>query len=294
MRLPTQRGRAQLEAALRETTIVTAGRARDRRGRSANSPLESGERGAPTCRRWRPRSRRRSDETEAAEPRPARRGRACRGPRSARRGAPTVGEAERRVKRLETEARTLAKVLAVDAKSMWPPVIDLLTVEKGFEAALGGALGDDLDAPIDANARLALGGRGRPTAIRLSRLAQNRCGARRRTARARTQARADRGRVAGRRRAARQIAQAGPAAGVARGRSLALGWLLGGRRRADRRGAPPRRTQPTGEHRTGTGGRAQPRSSCAATRRAAEAEVRRPRKPRQRPRTLARAPTCRR
>jgi chromosome segregation protein len=63
-------------------------------------------------------------------------------------------EAERRVHRLETEARTLAKVLHVDAKSMWPPVIDLLTVAKGFEAALGGALGDDLDAPVDANAPL--------------------------------------------------------------------------------------------------------------------------------------------
>jgi chromosome segregation protein len=67
-------------------------------------------------------------------------------------------EAERRVHRLETEARTLAKVLHVDAKSMWPPVIDLLTVEKGFEAALGGALGDDLDAPIDANAPLRWAG----------------------------------------------------------------------------------------------------------------------------------------
>jgi chromosome segregation protein len=65
-----------------------------------------------------------------------------------------LAEAERRLHRLETEARTLAKVLHVDAKSMWPPVIDLLTVEKGFEAALGGALGDDLDAPVDANAPL--------------------------------------------------------------------------------------------------------------------------------------------
>jgi chromosome segregation protein len=65
-----------------------------------------------------------------------------------------LAEAERRLHRLEAEARTLAKILHVDAKSMWPPVIDLVTVEKGFEAALGGALGDDLDAPIDANAPL--------------------------------------------------------------------------------------------------------------------------------------------
>jgi chromosome segregation protein len=58
-------------------------------------------------------------------------------------------QAERRAHRLETEVRTLAKVLDVEAQKLWPPAIDLLTVEKGFEAALGAALGDDLDAPID-------------------------------------------------------------------------------------------------------------------------------------------------
>jgi chromosome segregation protein len=58
-------------------------------------------------------------------------------------------EAERRLHRLETEARTLYKVLDLDAQKLWPPVIDLLEVEKGYETALGAALGDDLDAPID-------------------------------------------------------------------------------------------------------------------------------------------------
>jgi chromosome segregation protein len=61
-------------------------------------------------------------------------------------------EAERRANRLETEAKTLAKFLHVETKNLWPPVIDQLTVEKGFETALGAALGDDLDAPIDAKA----------------------------------------------------------------------------------------------------------------------------------------------
>ncbi|HEY2136324.1 MAG TPA: AAA family ATPase, partial [Xanthobacteraceae bacterium] len=37
-------------------------------------------------------------------------------------------EAERRAQRLETEAKTLAKVLHVDAKNLWPPVIDQLGV----------------------------------------------------------------------------------------------------------------------------------------------------------------------
>jgi chromosome segregation protein len=62
---------------------------------------------------------------------------------------PPLAEAERRLQRLETESRTLRKVLDFDAQKLWPPVIDLLTVEKGYETALGAALGDDLDAPID-------------------------------------------------------------------------------------------------------------------------------------------------
>ncbi len=63
-----------------------------------------------------------------------------------------LAEAERRVQRLETEAKTLSKVLAVETKNMWPPVMDNITVEKGYEKALGAALGDDLDAPIDPSA----------------------------------------------------------------------------------------------------------------------------------------------
>jgi chromosome segregation protein len=58
-------------------------------------------------------------------------------------------DAERAAQRLETEAKTLMKLLAVETKSMWPPVIDHIKVEKGYEAALGAALGDDLDAPVD-------------------------------------------------------------------------------------------------------------------------------------------------
>jgi chromosome segregation protein len=60
-----------------------------------------------------------------------------------------LAEAERRVQRLETESKTLSKVLAVETKNLWPPVMDSVTVEKGYEAALGAALGDELDAPID-------------------------------------------------------------------------------------------------------------------------------------------------
>src|SRR5215467_6484525 len=62
---------------------------------------------------------------------------------------PPLAEAERRVQRLDTEAKTLARLLHVDTKNLWPAVIDQLRVEKGYEAALGAALGDDLEAPIE-------------------------------------------------------------------------------------------------------------------------------------------------
>ena len=61
-------------------------------------------------------------------------------------------EADKRAQRLETEARTIAKILNGESKNLWPPVIDGISVAKGYEKALGAALGDDLDAPVDPSA----------------------------------------------------------------------------------------------------------------------------------------------
>jgi chromosome segregation protein len=63
-----------------------------------------------------------------------------------------LNEADKRVQRLETEARTIAKLVNVETKNLWPPIIDGVTVAKGFEKALGAALGDDLEAPVDPSA----------------------------------------------------------------------------------------------------------------------------------------------
>ena len=63
-----------------------------------------------------------------------------------------LGESEKRMQRLETESKTLSKMLSLETRSLWPPVIDHVSVEKGYEKALGAALGDDLDAPVDASA----------------------------------------------------------------------------------------------------------------------------------------------
>ena len=69
-----------------------------------------------------------------------------------------LAEAERRAQRLDTESKTLAKLLHIDTKNLWPAVIDALTVDKGYETALGAALGDDLEAPIDPSAPMRWAG----------------------------------------------------------------------------------------------------------------------------------------
>ncbi len=61
-------------------------------------------------------------------------------------------EADHALSKLETEAATLAAILASQAPAGHAPVIDSVTVDGGFEAALGAAFGDDLDAAIDEDA----------------------------------------------------------------------------------------------------------------------------------------------
>jgi chromosome segregation protein len=80
----------------------------------------------------------------------------------------TLSESEKRVQRLETEAKTLSKMLSLETRSLWPPVIDHISVEKGYEKALGAALGDDLDAPVDPSSPMhwtALAGDGSDPAL---------------------------------------------------------------------------------------------------------------------------------
>ena len=61
-----------------------------------------------------------------------------------------LAEAERALSGIETEARTLAKILGSGAPAgKRPPLLDTLSVAKGFEAALAAAFGDALDASDD-------------------------------------------------------------------------------------------------------------------------------------------------
>ena len=57
--------------------------------------------------------------------------------------------AERRVQMLSAEAKALADLLQPEGQGLWPPMVDAVTVQPGYEAALAAALGDDLQAPLD-------------------------------------------------------------------------------------------------------------------------------------------------
>ncbi|MFN3669880.1 MAG: AAA family ATPase, partial [Brevundimonas sp.] len=59
--------------------------------------------------------------------------------------------AEDRLGRLQTEARGLAQLL-VQGRREYPPALDRVQADKGYEAALAAALGDDLDAALDPKA----------------------------------------------------------------------------------------------------------------------------------------------
>ncbi|QBR69947.1 chromosome segregation protein SMC [Beijerinckiaceae bacterium] len=55
-------------------------------------------------------------------------------------------DAERKAQNLETQINTLSKLLNAGTGGFWPAVTEEISVAKGYEAALGAALGDDLDA----------------------------------------------------------------------------------------------------------------------------------------------------
>ncbi|MHA1158191.1 MAG: chromosome segregation protein SMC [Alphaproteobacteria bacterium] len=63
-----------------------------------------------------------------------------------------TADAERQANRIETEIATLERVLMAEADSAYPPVLDDVQVEPGYETALAAAFGDDLDAPSDESA----------------------------------------------------------------------------------------------------------------------------------------------
>jgi chromosome segregation protein len=70
-------------------------------------------------------------------------------------------KAEDQLGRLKTEARGLAQLITHERKDGFKPALDQLSAERGYEAALAAALGDDLNAPLDRRAPAFWGG-GKP------------------------------------------------------------------------------------------------------------------------------------
>ncbi|AFL49252.1 chromosome segregation protein [Sinorhizobium fredii] len=60
-----------------------------------------------------------------------------------------VDQARARLNGIETEARTIRRMLEATGTSTYPAVVEDIKVERGFETALGAALGDDLDSPLE-------------------------------------------------------------------------------------------------------------------------------------------------
>lgn len=63
-----------------------------------------------------------------------------------------VTDARAEINRIETEARTLSGILNAAGKDLFPSVLENTRAEHGFEKALGAALGEDLDLPVDVSA----------------------------------------------------------------------------------------------------------------------------------------------
>ncbi|MBO6538812.1 MAG: chromosome segregation protein SMC [Rhizobiaceae bacterium] len=65
---------------------------------------------------------------------------------------PALQEARAALQSAETEAQTLSRIINAVSGGLFPAVLERISVDKGFEAALGAALGEDLDAPLDRTA----------------------------------------------------------------------------------------------------------------------------------------------
>jgi chromosome segregation protein len=63
-----------------------------------------------------------------------------------------AAQARLKARQLETEVATLVKLLKPDESAKWRPVVDEITVSRGYEIALGAALTDDLDAGLETSA----------------------------------------------------------------------------------------------------------------------------------------------
>ena len=67
-------------------------------------------------------------------------------------GREPLNEARAEINRIETEAKTLSRILNSGDKDLFAPVLENTRAKQGYEKALGAALGEDLDVSTDVSA----------------------------------------------------------------------------------------------------------------------------------------------
>ena len=164
-RLPSRRDEVTDAAAPgRDRTVEPAGAGRKSRPHS-KPPVRRSKRRAPAARRRsRPRARpSATSRTPRARPSPRPKPSASTwsapvrpSARPPRRATPppsrSLQKTNARLTKLRAEEAGVAAALKSAANSLWPPLLDALTVEPGFEKALGAAFGDELEASSDRGA----------------------------------------------------------------------------------------------------------------------------------------------
>jgi len=128
--------RAQAETATRERESLAAERVSDEGLHTAEAAAQAAEAALETARTL-------SEDTETEH------GKALAHHGTAREA---LQQAEATRAKLEAEAAALTAILEPASGGDWPPIEDAVSVESGYETALGAALGDDIAASTEADA----------------------------------------------------------------------------------------------------------------------------------------------
>ncbi len=127
---------ARLDKAMEDAAGAPDVRAAEEAVEAARAEAEAAREAAETERSAIPAARAKAEEADRAEA-------------EARK---PLEEAERELQRVSAEANALSDLLRPEGQDLWPPLVDAVKVEPGYETALAVALGDDLQAPLDMSA----------------------------------------------------------------------------------------------------------------------------------------------
>jgi chromosome segregation protein len=135
----------QLAAALAETSATQLSQAQDRLNRAMETAAQ-----APDVREAEDAAERARSQAEISRANAVMaRGTLTEAQRLEAENRGPLDHAEREWQRLSAEAKALGDLLRPEGQDLFPPLVDAVTVQPGYEAALAAALGDELRAPLD-------------------------------------------------------------------------------------------------------------------------------------------------